>query len=145
MNVKRFVSASLAVYVVSLALGFLIHGVILKPTYDSLASIWRPDMNSLMWIVWVNGLITSVIFTYIFAKGYEGKGIMEGARFGAIVGLFVSVPMAYGTYMMFPIPYPLAFQWFLYGTVETILLGITAAAVYKPSATAVKGSRTATA
>ena len=78
MNVKRFVSASLAVYVASLALGFLIHGVILKPTYDSLASIWRPNMNSLMWIVWVNGLITSVIFTYIFAKGYEGKESWRG-------------------------------------------------------------------
>ena len=145
MNVKRFVSASLAVYAVSLALGFLIHGVILKPTYDSLASIWRPDMNSLMWIVWVNGLITSVIFTYIFAKGYEGKGIMEGARFGGIMGLFVSLPMAYVTYMMFPIPYPLAFQWFLYGTAQTILLGMTAAAVYRPGVEAVKGGRTAAA
>jgi len=145
MNVKRFVSASLAVYVASLALGFLIHGVILKPTYDSLASIWRPNMNSLMWIVWVNGLITSVIFTYIFAKGYEGKGIIEGARFGAIMGVFISVPMAYGTYMMIPIPYTLAFQWFLYGTAQTILLGITAAAVYKPGVETIKGSRAATA
>lgn len=36
MNLKRYLTASLAVFVVSMALGYLIHGVILKPTYDSL-------------------------------------------------------------------------------------------------------------
>src|SRR5216683_2990035 len=105
MNVKRFIAASLAVYVVSLALGYLIHGVLLRATYDSLKSVWRPDMQSKMWIEWLDGFLVSFLFTYIFTKGYEGKGIMEGVRFGLIAGLFISIPMAYGTYMIIPIPY----------------------------------------
>ena len=145
MNVKRYVAAALAVYVVSLALGFVVHGVILKPTYDSLKSVWRPDMQSKMWIEWVNGLITSLLFAYIFTKGYEGKGIMEGVRFGLIIGIFVSVPMAYGTFMIIPIPYSLALQWFLYGTATSIVMGALAAAVYKPAGALAPDARTAAA
>jgi hypothetical protein len=143
MNVKRFIAASLAVYVVSLALGYLVHGVILRPTYDTLKNVWRPDMPSKMWIEWLDGFVVSFLFTYIFTRGYQGRGIMEGLRFGLVIGLFVSIPMAYGTYMIIPIPYYLALEWFLYGTAQVILLGGVAAAVYKPLAAPVK--RTASA
>jgi uncharacterized PurR-regulated membrane protein YhhQ (DUF165 family) len=145
MNVKRFIAASLAVYVVSLALGYLIHGVILRATYDSLKNVWRPDMQSKLWIEWLDGLLVSFLFTYIFTKGYQAKGIMEGVRFGLIMGVFVSIPVSYGTYMIIPIPYYLALEWFLYGTAETILLGAVAAAVYKPAASAAPGTRKAVA
>jgi hypothetical protein len=140
MNLKRYVAASLAVFVVSLALNYLIHGVILKSTYASVSALWRPDMQSKMWIEWMNGFLTSFLFTYIFARGYEAKGIMEGARFGLIVGLFVSIPMAYGTYVIIAIPYYLALQWFLYGTAISILLGVTAALVYQPAAAMTSGT-----
>ena len=133
MNVKRYFLASVAVFVTGMVLDQLIHNVILKATYESLKHLWRPDMDSLMWIAPVIGVIWSFLFTYIFIKGYEGKGIMEGVRFGAVIGLFTSIPMAYGTYMMIAIPYSLAFQWFVYGLIENILLGIVVAAVYKPA------------
>jgi len=57
---------------------------------------------------------------------------MEGVRFGVLIGLFTSIPMAFGTYAMMPIPGSLAWQWFIFTLVETILLGIVAAAVYRP-------------
>lgn len=136
MNIKRFVAASLAVFLVSQILEFLIHGVILKATYDSLKHLWRPDMESKMWIMYLVGFITSFLFTYIFVKGYENKGILEGVRFGVIIGLFTSIPMAYGTYAMIPIPYLLASHWFIYGMAETVAMGIVVALVYKPAASA---------
>jgi hypothetical protein len=85
------------------------------------------------------------VFTYIFTKGYQGRGIMEGLRFGLVIGLFVSIPMAYGTYMIIPVPYYLALEWFLYGTAQAILLGAVAAAVYKPSASPAPVKRMASA
>ena len=133
MNLKRYLTASLAVFVVSMALGYLIHGVILKPTYDSLKAIWRPDMAAKMWIEWINAFLLAFLFTYVFTKGYEGKGIMEGVRFGLLMGLFVSIPVAYGTFMIIPIPFDLALQWFLYGTAQSMVFGAVAAAIYKPA------------
>jgi hypothetical protein len=145
MNVKRFFAASLAVYVVSMLLGYLVHGVILKPVYDSIQGVWRTDMASKMWIQWMNGFLTSFLFTYIFTKGYEGKGIMEGIRFGLIIGLLLSIPTAYGTYIIIPIPYTLAIEWFLYGTAQLIVMGVVAAVVYQPAAARAPGTRAASA
>ena len=62
MNTKRFVLASLAVFVVSVILDNLIHLVILKEAYEPLISIFRPDMNSLIWFMYV----VSLIFAFLF-------------------------------------------------------------------------------
>ncbi len=133
MNVKRYLAASVAVFIGAQVLEYLIHNVILRSLYEETKHLWRPDMESKMWIMWVVGLITSFLFVYIFSMGYERKGIMEGFRFGLVIGLFTALPMGYGTYVVIPIPYELAFKWFLYGTAEAIVLGIIAALVYKPA------------
>jgi len=133
MNVKRYIAASVAVFVGAQVLDFLIHNVMLRSIYEQTKHLWRPDMESKLWIMWVVSLITSFLFVYIFSMGYERKGIMEGFRFGLVIGLFTSLPMGYATYAVMPIPYQLAFKWFLYGTAETIVLGIIAAIVYRPA------------
>ena len=135
MNAKRFVWAAIVVFVASQILEFLIHGVILASTYESLKDLWRPDMESKMWIYPVIGAIWSLLFVYIFVKGREGKGVMEGVRFGVVIGLFVGIPMAYGAYAMIDIPYSLALQWWIYTLIECVILGVIAAAVYNPAPT----------
>jgi hypothetical protein len=133
MNTKRFVLASLAVFVAGMILDYLVHMVILKGAYESLAAIWRQEMNSLMWLMYVGSLIFAFLFVYIFTKGHENKGIMEGVRYGLIIGLFFILPTASGQYAMYPIPFSLAVQWFVYGLIEFIIFGIIAAIIYKPA------------
>ena len=132
MNIKRFVAASLAVFVVATVLDFLT----LKATYDSVKHFWRPDMHSMLWMGVPVLLVASFLFTYIFVKGYENKGILEGVRFGVIIGLYTSIATACWTYMITAIPYSLALQLFVCVTVEAIVLGIVVALVYKPAASA---------
>ena len=55
-----------------------------------------------------------------------------------VIGLFTSIPFAYGTYVMIPIPYSLALQWFIFGLLETIVLGIVVALIYRPAGSAQK-------
>ena len=132
MNVKRFIIASIVVYIVVQVLDFIIHGLILADTYKTLANVWRPDMMSLIWIFYVAGLVFAVLFVYIFIKGYEGKGILEGVRYGAIMGLFMNVIGMFGQYVMYPIPFLLSLQWFIYGMIEFIIAGMVVAAIYRP-------------
>jgi hypothetical protein len=127
---KKLLYGSIAVFVTIDVLNFLIHGVILTSAYQSLSSLWRPDMMSKVWITHLNAAISAFFFAFVFSKGYEGKGVAEGARYGFYIGFWLSALMAYGTYMMIAVPYSLAVQWFIYGVVEYIVAGIVLALVF---------------
>jgi hypothetical protein len=47
----------------------------------------------------------------ILGKGYKGKGIGEGFRYGVHIGIMFGLPMAIGTYRSFPIAGAIAIGW----------------------------------
>lgn len=132
---KKLLMGFIAVYIVLALTDFVIHGVLLKSTYQlpELMHLWRPEMMSMMWVFYIVYLFMAFFFTLIFSKGYQGKGIGEGVRYGLYVGFLMATPMAYMSYVSYPIPYGLALQWFIYGMVQYIILGIVVAAVYGKS------------
>lgn len=91
------------------------------------------ELSSKMWIVYLMDLIWSFFFVFIFSKGFENKGIMEGVRFGLYIGLFYSMITSYSVYTFFPLPYTFALTEFLTGLVQSVILGIIAALIYKPN------------
>src|SRR6266853_1866872 len=119
MNKKLWIGY-VVVFVVMVLTNFVIHGVLLSSIYhsDEMKMMMRPEAEQRVWIHIVTAAIASFFFTLIFSKGYEGKGLAEGMRYGFYVGMLVSIPMAYDTYAAMPIPYSLALQWFLYGIVQ---------------------------
>jgi hypothetical protein len=124
----------IVVFVLMVILGYIIDTLILGSTYESLTNIWRPDMQSKIWIFYLVMLFQAFFFSFIFSKGYEGKGIAEGVRYGLYIGIWMSVGMAYGSYAMIPIPYSLALQWFIYGVIQYIIYGIALALVFRKKA-----------
>ena len=136
MNTKKLLITFVVVYVLLEVMSYLIHGVILSSTYmsEEVKTAFRPEaeMNSNMWIVFVTDLIWSFFFVFFFAKGYEGRGIMEGLRFGFYIGLFWALVSSYQTYAFVPMPYSLALKWFIWGMIEMLILGVAAAVLYKP-------------
>ena len=136
MNWKRFLVASLVVFVAIQAMEALINGVFMKSAYESLSSLWRPDMMSKMWVMYIIAVLVALLFTYIFIKGREGKGVAEGVRFGILIWLFVSVPMNHAMWVLLPIPYPMILRWTLYSLLEMLIAGVIVAMIYKPLAPA---------
>ncbi|MCX8010527.1 MAG: hypothetical protein N3A61_05195 [Ignavibacteria bacterium] len=136
MNTKRFIIALVVVFVVLEILGYLIYNLILASQYqaEELKSVFRSmeDMSSKMWVMWVTDLIWSFFFVFLFAKGYENRGIMEGVRFGFYIGIFWGMVSAYQSYVICPLPYSLIFQWFIYSLIMMIILGVLTALIYKP-------------
>jgi len=137
MNVKKFWVAFVVIFIVLEILGYLVHGVLLGDTYQSegIKEVFRSmeEMDSRWWIMILTDLIWVYFFTFFFVKGYENKGIMEGVRYGAYMGIFVSLVFSYQNYVVLPIPYSLALQWFIYGFVISVILGVIAALIYKPA------------
>ena len=134
MNTKRWLLASVAVFVVIGVLEFLIHGVLLSDMYKQTASVWRSEaeMQKMMWIFWMGMLVFAPFFALIYVKGYEkGKpGLGQGFRYGLYVGVMLSVMHSFGWYVILPIPLALAFYWLLGTLVEFIAAGVAAGLVY---------------
>ncbi len=130
---KKFWIGFVVVFVVLEILMFLVDNIILAGAYSQV-HIWRTDMMSLMWMYHVITLVTSFFFTFIFTKGFENKGVMEGVRYGFYIGVWISVGMAFGTYAMVEVPLSLAIQWFIYGIAEYIVAGAVLSLVYRGAA-----------
>jgi len=69
---------------------------------------------------------------FIFIKGYEDRGILEGVRFGIMMFLITTGMGAAYQYIVYPLPFSLVIQWFIYGFFEFILAGIAASLIYQP-------------
>ena len=132
MNRKRFLEASLVIFVVRKGLDYLIDTFILMRD-EQVKSLLRPDVKSTVWQMLIVGLLVAFMFTYVFVKGREGKGLQEGVRFGIVIWLFVTVPTGLGAWMLFPIPIALIVKWVLNGLLLNLISGILAAAVYRPA------------
>ena len=134
MNVKRFVIASIAVFVALMILDFIFHMGLLGSVYEETQEIWRPDdeMMRRMPIGYIFTLLWSFLFCYIFVKGREGKGIIEGVRFGILMAVFYGFITSIWQWTMFPIPFRIVIYWFLVWLVEMVILGILVAVIYKP-------------
>ena len=130
---KRFWMAFAACYVVGQVLGFVINGVLLADIYKALAHVWRPEaeMQARMWVFMVTSFVSIFLFCYIFTRGYENKGLMEGVRYGGLIGVFVSFPMAYDSFVVYPITYNLVLAWFFTGLAYWIILGAVLALIYR--------------
>ena len=66
---KKLLYGSIAVFVTIDVLNFLVHGVVLSPPYQSLSSLWRPDMMSQVWITHLNAAISA--FNRPEQRGYS--------------------------------------------------------------------------
>jgi hypothetical protein len=131
MNTKKFLLASLAVFVTLQILDFVIHNLILGAAYTATQEVWRTDMTDKMWVMYITGAVFSLLFVYIFSKGYEGKGLMEGIKYGLIIGLVVYFVGSFNQFVVYPIPYGLTWQWVIYGLIELMIAGAVAALIYK--------------
>lgn len=135
MNTRRWLLASVAVFVVLAVLDFIIHGMLLHGVYQQTASLWRApaDIQRLLWIFWAGYLVFATFFVFIYTQGYEKdkSGVGQGFRFGLYVGAMLSVLHGFGWYVILPIPLTLSVYWFVATLVESIAMGITAGLVYR--------------
>jgi hypothetical protein len=134
MKNKTFWIGFVAVFVVMQGLGYVIHEIMMGDTYDRLVGIFRPEaeMNDMMWMMMVSGTVTIFMFCYIFTRGYEGKGIMEGVRFGALIGFLMAGPIAIDPHVIYPVPAEVASIWLISGIATLMVAGAVFAAIYKP-------------
>ncbi len=120
---KKAIVAGIAVFVLWSVLDFIIHGLILKPSYEATAALWRPMAEMKLGLLYLSVLIAAFAFSSIYGWLVGEKSIGRGLRYGLLFGIAMGVGMGYGTYSVMPIPYKMALTWFLGSIIEGVLGG----------------------
>jgi hypothetical protein len=123
--------AIVAVFIAWSAMDFVIHGVLLKSTYEATANLWRPMDEMSMPLMFAVTLVFTVCFVLIYALLVERRSLSSGILYGTLFGLATGVSMGFGSYTYMPIPLALAVSWFFGVTVELIVAGAITGALLK--------------
>ena len=136
MNIKRLILAIVAGYVVIFLTDLLIHEKWMMADYEATQQLWRakPEMGSLIgWMIGAQVLLV-VTFVILWAMGTGSRAPTMACAivFGALMGMFSGAwPII--SYVVMPLPCPIACKWFFAGIAQCILLGIVTFFVYKPN------------
>jgi hypothetical protein len=141
MNFKRVALAAVACWVLYMVLSYVVHGVLLKPTYLKYAGAMRAEAQaaSILPIGFAGALVGFFAFAYAYAKGYEGgSGVQEGLRFGVLVAIMICGFAVVWEYMVWPMGPRLFAAWVIDYFVEFSIYGILTGVIYKPASGAAR-------
>jgi hypothetical protein len=140
MNYPRIVVAAVAATVIDVLYGIVVWGQVLRGEFARYPDIYRPGDDQSALPLMVLGLLVGMFFaSWIYAKGYEGgSGLIEGLRFGGLMGLLVGSYMAGVNYGILRIGKRMALTYGIGWVGEWLLVGLVIGLVYRPVAAAVK-------
>jgi hypothetical protein len=129
---KKLLIAWLVVFILYLAGGMVVHGVLLGDEYMA-TGLMRPEAEAqeLMHLMILAHVLMAGAFTWIYARGVENRPWLgQGLRFGlAVAVLFVPIYIIY--YVVQPTPGVLAVRQIAYDTILTLILGAVVAFLYR--------------
>lgn len=134
MNWKRFLLATLAIFVFMFFYEFLIHGVLLMRTYEETPTVWRTmsEMQANMPLTILSQLALSAWITYMFSQIYPDGGIINGVRFGLYLGVFAGI-LSGSWYLVLPVAAKLGWSWLAIWIAEGLGAGAILGSIYKRS------------
>jgi hypothetical protein len=104
--------------------------------FERYSEVYRVGEEGMAYLplMFVGILIAMPALVAIYAKGYEGgSGVVEGARFGALIGFFLAVLSASVNYGTLHIGRKLALYYAAAGFFEWVINGMVIGLVYRPA------------
>jgi len=130
---KKFILAVVAVFIAWSAMDFVIHGLILRSTYEATAHLWRPMDQINLVLIYMVTLVAAAAFAGLYAAVVTKKSLGTGLMYGFLYGIATGFPMGFGSYCYMPVPLYLAIVWFVGTLAETIVGGALVGAIIKPA------------
>jgi len=134
MNTKRFIIAVLLIWILTTALRLILNIGILDweaATGTEGTGLVYED-NYILNLFGI--LIFAFIFCFVFTRGYESKGVLEGVRYGFYIGLLISLPHLFDFYGIFNWPASITWGYPVGTLIITVLSGVVVSLVCQPKA-----------
>jgi hypothetical protein len=136
MNIARLLLAGLGATVVYFVLGGLAFGIgPLREEFSRYPNVYRAadSMKGVAPLGIVAMLVAMLVLAALYAMLYRGgSGVAEGARFGALIGLFAVCAFVFHNYVNLNIGLRLTLGQAVAYFVEWTLAGIVIGLIYRP-------------
>jgi len=129
MNMNFAISAAVMA-VMSLMLGFVVHGWLLLPDYKALGALFRPEdqQTGFLGFMIAAHVLIGIGFTWIYRMGREAKPFLgQGVRFGLAVAVLSIIPTYLIYYAVQPMPGNVVAKQIVFDTIAMVLMGIVCA------------------
>ena len=137
MNKQSLISV-VALFVLSMALGFVVHAVVLKNDYAQLPNLMRSEADQKQYFgaMLLAHVFMAIGVTAIYRRGREaGKStIGQGVRFGVLLAVVCTIPVYLIYYAVQPMPLPLVEKQIVLDTIAMVILGVAAAGLNRLTA-----------
>lgn len=132
MNFKRFLAATVALFVFFGLYEWLVHGYLLMPTYRETPRVWRTmeEMNANIPLSMLLQVCFTAWFTFVFTQLFPYGGLKNGIKYGLYFGVLMGLLSA-AWYLYLPVSEKLGWAWFINGIVEGLLAGVILGLIYK--------------
>jgi len=129
----RFWISVVVLFVVSMTIGFVVHGTLLHSDYAQLPNLLRTEADAQNYFLWM--LLAHVMMafglTWIYRQGRAADRPWpgQGVRFGLAMALVMTVPMYLIYYAVQPWPGYVVVKQIALDTVGMLVIGILTAAI----------------
>jgi hypothetical protein len=130
---KQFWSATVAAFVTSVVLNFLVHGVFLASDYAAPQNVYRPPgFDARFVLIFLAQLSAAGAMTALYRFGIEPRPYLgQGLRFGLLVAGASVIPSFLIGYAVTNITGALAIKQLILGTIVVTAMGIVIAWFYR--------------
>jgi hypothetical protein len=138
MNYARILLASVCAFVTYFIYGGILFGALpwLRSEFAKYPAVYRSQegIKSVMPLGMLAMFVALVAIAVLYAMVYSGgSGIVEGARFGALIGIFAIGSFVVHNYVNLNIGLKLTIQQSLAYFVQWVIVGIVIGLTYKPA------------
>ena len=127
---KRFLISVAVIFVVSMAFGYIVHGLLLGADYAQLPGLFRqpPDAEIYFPYMLLAHVFIAAGFVWIYLHGKEDKPFLsQGIRYGVAIAVLVTIPTYLIYYAVQPMPGALVCKQIVLDTVSVIIMGVIVA------------------
>jgi len=132
MNAK-FLISWLVMFVLFMAVGFAVHGGLLKADYEA-TGLMRSEAEQqqfFMWMILAHVFLAGA-FTWIYLRGMEARAWLgQGLRFGLAVAFLTAIPYYLIYYCVQPLPGLLVAKQIVFDTIGLMIMGAVLAFLYR--------------
>ena len=131
---KKFLISTVVLFVVSMLIGFVVHGVLLHGDYGQLPNLYRTEEAQMGYFGWMLAahVMIAASFVWIYVQGRNDKPwLAQGVRFGIAVALLMTIPFYLIYYAVMPLPSTLVMKQILFDTPGVVIMGVVVAWLYR--------------